>query len=154
MTFETVGCLVALQSVVPPTEFEASEYPNRPGVRRYEKIVRFTTINAVKAGSLTKSKGTWAITEDGRKALAEFPEPEQFMREAVRPYRSWKLDQPEPTTIEATEFLDDATAMATATLAEALEAAWREIELPGADEPVRFQDVVAGLLRAMGYHVA
>src|SRR5660398_210825 len=34
--------LSRLEEVVPPTEFEASTYPNRPGVRRYEKIVRFS----------------------------------------------------------------------------------------------------------------
>lgn len=29
---------------VPPTQFEASRYPKRPNVRRYEKIIRFSTI--------------------------------------------------------------------------------------------------------------
>ena len=32
------------------TEFEASDYPSRPGVRRWEKTVRFATIGPVKAG--------------------------------------------------------------------------------------------------------
>ena len=32
------------------TEFEQSDYPSSPGVRRYEKILRFNTIPAVKAG--------------------------------------------------------------------------------------------------------
>jgi|SRR5713226_5137949 len=39
--------------------FEATDYPNRPGVRRFDKIVRFSTIPFVKAGWLTKTKGTW-----------------------------------------------------------------------------------------------
>jgi restriction system protein len=51
------------------TPFEASTYPNRPGVRRFPKIVRFTTINAVKAGWLVKDKGTWTLTEAGSAAL-------------------------------------------------------------------------------------
>jgi hypothetical protein len=38
---------------VPPTPFEASDYPNHPGVPRYEYIVRFSTIPFVKAGWLT-----------------------------------------------------------------------------------------------------
>ena len=29
---------------MPPTDFESSTYPNRPGIRRYEKIVRFASI--------------------------------------------------------------------------------------------------------------
>ena len=45
-----------LEELVPPTEFEASTYPNRPTVRRYEKIVRFSTIGAVKAGWLIKNE--------------------------------------------------------------------------------------------------
>jgi restriction system protein len=32
------------------TDFEKSYYPHRPNVRRFEKIVRFLTIPAVKAG--------------------------------------------------------------------------------------------------------
>ncbi len=39
-----------LEKVVPLTDFERSEYPNRPGVRRFDKIVRFATIAPVKAG--------------------------------------------------------------------------------------------------------
>ena len=42
--------LSALAKEFPPTKFEAEDYPNQPGVRRYEKIVRFNTIPAVKAG--------------------------------------------------------------------------------------------------------
>jgi len=41
--------LKKLESLVPPTTFENSEYPKRPGVRRYETIVRFHTVNCVKA---------------------------------------------------------------------------------------------------------
>ena len=39
-----------LGGLVPPTDFERSEYPKRPRVRRFEKIVRFSTIAPVKAG--------------------------------------------------------------------------------------------------------
>jgi restriction system protein len=50
--------LERLEQVVPPTEFERSNYPNRPNVRRYEKIARFSTIGPVKAGWLIKNKGS------------------------------------------------------------------------------------------------
>jgi len=46
--------LSRLQTAVPPTEFEKTMYAERPNVRRYEKIVRFSTIGPVKAGWLTK----------------------------------------------------------------------------------------------------
>ncbi len=65
--------LKTLESTVPPTPFEQTDYPKRPGTRRYEKIVRFSTIGPVKAGWMTKSKGTWTITDEGKKALAGFP---------------------------------------------------------------------------------
>lgn len=45
--------LSQLRTIVPPTPFELSEYPNRPGVVRYDKIVRFSTIGPVKAGGPT-----------------------------------------------------------------------------------------------------
>src|SRR5579862_3414629 len=43
-----------LPGIVPPTEFEVAPYANLPGVRRYEKTVRFATIAPVKAGWLVK----------------------------------------------------------------------------------------------------
>ncbi|MFP4194817.1 MAG: restriction endonuclease [Desulfobacterales bacterium] len=141
--------LSQLEQVVPPTEFEASTYPNRPNVRRYEKIVRFATIPAVKAGWLVKDKGYWWITETGRTAFNKFTDPVGFSREARRLYREWKADQPE----EASEEEEDSAQVA-ATLEEAEEAAWAEIETHLQQmNPYDFQELVAGLLRAMGYYV-
>lgn len=51
------------------TEFEASDYPNRPGVRRWEKTVRFATIGPVKAGWLVKERGRWILTPGGPDGL-------------------------------------------------------------------------------------
>ena len=62
--------LARLRAKVPPTPFEASDYPNHPGVPRYEYIVRFSTIPFVKAGWLTKTKGQWSVTDEGSAALA------------------------------------------------------------------------------------
>jgi restriction system protein len=42
--------LEKLVGLVPPTDFEKTTYPRRPDTRRYEKIVRFSTIGPVKAG--------------------------------------------------------------------------------------------------------
>src|SRR5687768_10456497 len=63
--------LSRIQVLVPPTDFESEDYPNRPGVRRYEKIIRFCTINAVKAGWLVKNRGQWSLTDEGRKAFLQ-----------------------------------------------------------------------------------
>lgn len=140
-----------LQEVVPPTQFEGSCYPNLPNVRRYERIVRFSTITAVKAGWLLKNKGAWSLTEAGRDAFAKFKDPEEFNREARRLYRQWKADQP---TVESEEDEEEEVGQAAATLEEAEEAAWSEIEaFLEKMSPYDFQEVVAGLLRGMGYFV-
>jgi restriction system protein len=143
--------LEKLVDIVPPTEFEKTTYPRRPDVRRYEKIVRFSTIGPVKAGWLVKNKGLWTLTDAGKKAYEQFVDPEQFMKEAGRLYRQWAAEQPQEPHVP----VDDASPDAATTLEEAEEAAWTEIEEHLEHmNPYDFQELVAGLLRAMGYHVA
>lgn len=142
------------------TDFEEATYPKHPDVRRFPKIVRFTTINAVKAGWLVKEDGIWSLTEDGDKALRAFPNPEDLMREAVRLYNEWHRDQSDTPVPSADEADDVATALiedepgARVTLEEAQETAFSEIrEHLQTMDPYDFQEVVAALLRGMGYHV-
>jgi restriction system protein len=142
--------LERLESVVPPTDFEKSDYPKHPGVRRYEHIVRFATIAPVKAGWLIKSKGRWILTGEGKKAYETFQDPEKFVKEGGRLYKQWAESRPD-TVSEVEEEGPDATS----TIEEAEESAWSEIEkylqnMP----PYDFQNLVAALLRAMGYHVS
>jgi restriction system protein len=147
--------LEQMWTVVPPTDFERQNYPANPEVRRYEKMVRFATISSVKAGWLSKNKGLWALTEEGRGAYSRFDDPYEFIREAGRLYKQWKDRQPaeEPET-EDEEFATEAVDAAM-TLEEAEESAWTEIETYLAEmNPYDFQQLVAGLLRGMGYHVS
>jgi restriction system protein len=142
--------LTQVEGLVPPTPFEASDYPSTPGVRRYEKNIRFSTIPAVKAGWLVKDKGDWSLTDEGRAAFQRYTDPERFMRESIRLFRQWKKNQPEEEEVE-----EAATDAAVLTLEEAEESAWSEIESYLAEmSPFDFQELVAGLLRGMGYHVA
>ena len=130
---------------VPPTPFEAGFYEKHPTVRRYEKIVRFSTINAVKAGWLVKDKGQWSLTEEGRAAYTEFSDPEAFYAESQRLYRAWKKAQPVETD-DGEE--SDGEAEAAATLEEAEETAWSEIQnYLVAMPPYEFQELVGALLR-------
>lgn len=87
--------LAQLENRIQLTEFERSDYPNHPGVRRFDKIVRFATIGPVKAGWLIKTKGKWILTEEGKNAYKEYKDPEQFARKAAELYRHWKAGQPE-----------------------------------------------------------
>ena len=132
------------------TEFEKSTYPSRPNVRRFEKIVRFATITAVKAGWLIKSKGRWSLTEEGERAYRQLPDPEQFERESTRLYKQWAA-----TRREAEPQLEEDTPSAASTLEEAEETAWTEVQqYLQRINPYDFQRLVAALLRAMGYHIS
>jgi restriction system protein len=145
-----------VEQAVRPTEFEMSEYPNNPGVRRFEKVVRFSTIGPVKAGWLVKNKGQWILTDEGRQALVSFPDPEDLMKEADRLYYVWKKGQPDTEEPVADQGEEDAEAPSAAiTLEEAEETAREAIhDFLSAMPPYDFQNLVAALLRAMEYHVA
>lgn len=151
--------LQRLDKVVPPTDFEKSDYPKHPGIRRFEKMARFATIGPVKAGWLVKSKGRWYVTEEGRKAYNQITDPEKFMREANRLYRQWRATQPEAIA-ELEEGVPEGPgaiekAAEASTFEEAEETAWAEIEqYVQAINPYDLQKLVAALLRAMGYHVS
>jgi restriction system protein len=146
-----------LENLVPPTEFEATDYPNSPGVRRYEKIVRFSTIGPVKAGWLVKEAGNWTLTPEGRSAYERYSDPAEFTREAARLYRVWRRQQPDTAAPVETEgeVEPDETPDPRTTLEEAEENAWSAIaDYLSRMPPYDFQELVAALLRAMGYHVA
>lgn len=135
------------------TPFEQSTYPNNPTVRRFEKIVRFATIGPVKAGWILKSKGRWIVTEQGLKAYKDFKDPEKLTSEVRRLYRQWAANRPDP--IDEVAEQESEVADVTGTVEEAEESAWADIERHlRSMGPYDFQNLVAALLRAMGYHVS
>lgn len=140
----------AVASVLELTEHEKGEYES--GARRFDKILRFATVDAVKAGWMIKNKGIWAITDDGAKALASFRDPEKFYREATRLYREWRLANPVSEDADTEDASSELEAKITFEVAE--EQAWKEIRAHlDAIDPFDFQELVAALLTAMGYHV-
>lgn len=144
--------IAAVEAELPLTEFERSAYPSTPGSRRFDKMIRFFTIPAVKAGWLIKSKGDWTLTEQGRAAYVEHTDPTVFMRESVQRYTEWKKSQTEQDDLSGEEVELET---GSTTFEEADEAAWRELAAYlNAMPPYDFQELVAALLRAMGYHVA
>lgn len=142
------------------TPYEADNYES--GGRRFDKIVRFATVDCVKAGWLLKDKGVWSITDEGRKVHADLTDPEAFYRQAVKLYNAWRSAQPdaEPAPVPGGGEADpldtnNAAKAVSITFEEAEEHAWAEISqylrnLP----PYEFQELVADLLRAMGYYVS
>ena len=147
--------IARLESDMALTEFERASFPNSPGTPRFPKIVRFATINSVKAGWLRKRGGTWTLTEDGEDALTAFPDPEKLFRESRRLYREWKASQPEPAEgSDAEERTGDQGLLAATTLEEAEESARKQIfDYLATVNPYDFQDLVARLLEGMGYHI-
>ncbi|MBZ5504767.1 MAG: Mrr restriction system protein [Acidobacteriia bacterium] len=143
--------LAKLEHTLTLSEFEKSDYPKHPGIRRFEKTARFATIAPVKAGWMIKNKGRWTLTEDGKAACKNFTDPEELARRASELYRQWKAGQPE----DAGEDEETVAASATAALDEAEERAWEEIaNYLNNIQPYVFQSLVAALLKAMGYHVS
>lgn len=144
--------LQKLEGLVPPTPFEDSDYENRPGIRRRERIVRFASISFVKAGWLRKHRGIWSATDAGLIAFRQFQDPLELAREASRLYRVWKKSRPREEAEDAEDLEGTDSAL---TLEEAEEAAWDEIRrYLMAMPPYDFQDLIAVLLGAMGYHVS
>lgn len=132
------------------TDHEKGEYSS--GARRFDKILRFATVDAVKAGWMLKNKGIWTLTENGRKALDQFRDPEEFYREATRLYRKWRASLPDE---EEGEEESPQEREAKVTFEEAEEQAWKEISAYlEAIDPYQLQELVAALLEAMGYHVS
>lgn len=147
--------LLEVAKLVPPTDFEKTNYES--GGTRFEKIVRFATVDLVKANWLVKHKGVWSVTEVGRKAFADFKDPEAFYKEACRLYNIWKNKRDaaepgeDPLPVEGGDKRNDANI----TFEQAEEQAWAAIAAHlKAMHPYEFQELVASLLRAMGYHVA
>lgn len=97
------------EKLCPPSAFENEDYDNQPGVRRYPKMQRFSTITSVKAGWLVKQKGIWRLTDAGREAFATYTDPVEFEREAIRLYQSWKAEQRQ-VEVDAAEEAEDVDA--------------------------------------------
>ncbi len=146
--------IAMLEGQVTLTEYEKGFYAG--GSRRFSKIVRFATIDCVKAGWLLKNKGLWAITETGKDAYKLYKDPETFYRQAIKLYQEWKTSQPRSAAqLDEDTEVEIAEKTASITIEEAEEQAWGEVEqhLTGMP-PYELQELVASLLRAMGYHVS
>jgi restriction system protein len=126
----------------------AKERYEKTGYIRWEAILHFFSIDCVKAGYLIKKKGVWYLTPEGEQALALGPE--MLLEKATIAYRKWRADNPiihdeeespeeeaeEPTSYDDVE-------------QKAIEGLQQYIN---AKNPYEFQDLVAALLRGMGYY--
>ena len=146
--------LVALEKHFHLTAYESGAYPS--GGRRFERIVRFATVDCVKAGWLQKSKGHWSITDAGRTAYQSYPDAETFYKQAVKLYHQWKSTRSDSESSAEDESLDETAVKEVSITFETAEGqAWADIQqFLHAMQPFDFQELVADLLRAMGYHIS
>jgi restriction system protein len=119
--------LARLSEAITLTDYENGTYDS--GTRRLDKIVRFATIDCVKAGWLLKHKGHWLVSEAGERAYKDLPDPEAFYREAVRLYAAWRKSSPAPVSEDAVSTAaEEPEKSASIMFEQAEEQAWGEIE--------------------------
>ena len=121
----------------------------KSGYIRWESILHFFSIDCVKAGYLIKKKGVWYLTPEGEEALNLGPV--ELLNSATKAYRKWKSEQPKdlPDDDTGVEETEERTMAFDEIEQIALEGFERYITKIN---PYEFQDLVAALLRGMGYH--
>lgn len=151
--------LAALAATVTLTEYEAGSYESG---RRFEKIVRFATVDTVRAGWLIKDDGIWTLTKEGAKALKLYKDPLEFHKKAAHLYQQWykhhkglqssDTQSAVGTDVEGLE--DESEKSASVSYEEAKEQAQEKIDaFLHSMDAYDFQRLVADLLKAIGYHV-
>jgi restriction system protein len=127
----------------------------KTGNIRWRSILHFYSIDCIKAGYLRKTKGIWYLTPEGEHAFKKY-EPLQLLESATLAYRKWKADNKVELKEEAEEVSDlanTADQIQKANLDQLEEQAIGGIkDYIIQKNPYEFQDIVAALLRAMGYH--
>lgn len=149
--------LAALAATVTLTEYEAGSYESG---RRFEKIVRFATVDTVRAGWLIKNDGIWTLTGEGAKALKLYKDPLEFHKKAAQIYQCWLKDHKKNKTgldspiAEESDLEDESDKSVSVSYEEAKEQAQEKIDtFLHAMDAYDFQRLVAELLKAIGYHV-
>jgi restriction system protein len=131
---------------VPLDEWERERYA-KTGYVRWESILHFFTIDCIKAGFLVKKQGIWFLTPEGEKALKL--KPDALLAAAQEAYRAWKKSQPKVVEEEITDEVGGEQPLSFEQIEQLADDGLRSrISSLNAYE---FQDVVAALLRGMGY---
>lgn len=138
-------------------EYEKHRY-EKTGYIRWESILHFYTIDCMKAGYLRKSKGVWILTNEGEEAIKLGAE--KLLSTATKIYREWdakrKKEKSELETEDDIEEIKTDKGQAQQARIDQLE----ENAISGIRDfilrknPYEFQDLVASLLNAMGYHIS
>jgi restriction system protein len=139
----------------------AKETYESTGAPRWQSIFAFASVGLVKGGYVTKAKGVWTVTDEGRMVVANPFDGPAFLAEISRRYQVWKNSQ------LASEASLQSTAVAAGESEEAPEApeerisrtirtahedlAAELIETIKQCDPTFFEKLVVRLLLKMGY---
>ena len=126
----------------------------KTGNIRWKSILHFFTIDCIKAGYLRKVKGVWYLTPEGEQALKKY-NPVELLDSATSAYRKWRQENKPQIKGEddIPELQQDTDQVQKANLEQLQEQAFSGIkEFINQKNPYEFQDLIAALLRAMGYH--
>jgi restriction system protein len=141
------------------TDWEKEIY-EKTGYVRWESILHFFTVDASKAGYMRKSKGVWYLTPEGEEALKKY-KPVELLESATAAYRKWDAERkskgdgivPKETKDIEIELEQNTEQVRKANLDQLEEQAIAGIkEFINKKGAYEFQDLVAALLRAMGYY--
>lgn len=124
----------------------------KSGYIRWQSILHFFSIDCIKAGYLIKKKGIWYLTPEGENAL-QLGEVGLHLA-ADTAYRKWRYENQPPEYEEKEEVVDEGGQQSQeATIHEmeqlSIEGLKKQI---GLKNPYEFQELVAALLRGMGYY--
>lgn len=144
------------KEIANPTGDECVVYSS--GLPKWKAVLHLQSIGLVKAGWVQKRKGVWHLTPEGEKTLEWSPS--KLWKEMNDRYKEWKAQQPakdpddEVTPVVTNHGKGDGTGSHQVISTEEVESlATQGIEKAiRALTPYEFQDLVAALLRGMGYH--
>lgn len=123
----------------------------KSGYIRWQSMLHFYSIDCIKAGYLVKKKGVWYLTPEGESALklGEVA----LLNAATAAYRNWRNENQPTEVVEDKEVNDEGQQGQEATIHEieqlAIEGLKKQINQKN---PYEFQELVAALLRGMGYY--
>jgi restriction system protein len=141
--------LAKLEQEVELNDWDRTRY-EKSGYIRWESILHFFSIDCNKAGFLVKKKGIWYITPEGEESLKLGAE--KLLETATSAYKDWKIKQ--QAIDEISEHEVERENQEQIISFEQIE----QISIEGlekyinAKNPYEFQDLIAALLRGMGYY--
>jgi restriction system protein len=137
----------------------AKEHYQKSGYTRWISIMHFFSIGCVKAGFLVKKNGFWYLTKEGEEAYKQNNK-EQLLNLLDSKYKDWKESQKKEDvpsdnddSKSGMEENIDLKTINEITLESAEEHALDSLKnFVNSRNPYEFQELVAALFRAMGYH--